>query len=146
MLNLCKVLPSTNGPLFRENCSLAHNNFWKLWLYPLNNLKISFLENVALVKLEKKSSSVCWRRRDAGKIKPAITKFSLDIEYFPTTAPELMEKNTKSIFFKSVQNWCVTLTWKLNEANSWKIWIKSNQNKSKQMKINDVFYRFTSKA
>ena len=51
-------------------------------------------------------------------------------------------KNTKSKnFLKSFQNWCVQLTWKLNEANSSKIWIKS-----KQMKINDVFNRFTPKA
>ena len=51
-------------------------------------------------------------------------------------------KNTKSKnFLKSVQNWCGELTWKLNEANSSKIWIES-----KQMKINDVFDCFTSKA
>ena len=47
-------------------------------------------------------------------------------------------KNTKSkIFLKSVKNWCGQLTWKLNEAISLKIWIKS-----KQMKINDVFLLF----
>ena len=33
-------------------------------------------------------------------------------------------KNTESKkFLKSVQNWCVTLSWKLNEANSLKIWM-----------------------
>ena len=41
----------------------------------------------------------------------------------------------------SVKNWCPQLTWKLNEAVSSKIWIQS-----KQMKINDVFDYFTSKA
>ena len=51
-------------------------------------------------------------------------------------------KNTKStFFFKSVKNWCGQLTWKLNEAISSKVWIKS-----KQIKINDVFDFFTSKA
>ena len=45
-----------------------------------------------------------------------------------------------------VKNWCPQLTWKLNEAVSLKIWIESEQIKSKQMKINDVFDHFTSKA
>ena len=39
------------------------------------------------------------------------------------------------------KNWFVQLTWKLNEAISSKIWLES-----KQMKINDNFYCFTSKA
>ena len=49
-------------------------------------------------------------------------------------------KNTKSkIFLKSVQNWCLQLTWKFNEANSSKIWIKS-----KQIKINENQWHFWS--
>ena len=47
---------------------------------------------------------------------------------------EVMEKHKIQFFSKSVQNWCSELTWKLNEANSSKIWIES-----KQIKINDVF-------
>ena len=49
-------------------------------------------------------------------------------------------KNTKSkIFLKSVQNWCLQLTWKFNEANTSKIWIKS-----KQIKTNENQWRFWS--
>ena len=44
-------------------------------------------------------------------------------------------------FFTSFKNWCPQLIWKLNEAISPKILISS-----KQMKIDDVFYRFISKA
>ena len=56
-------------------------------------------------------------------------------------------KNTKSkIFLKSVQNWCLQPTWKLNEANSSKIWLESKQIKTNEMKINDLLDRFTSKT
>ena len=49
-------------------------------------------------------------------------------------------KNTKSKkFLKSVQNWCAQLTWKLNEANSSKIWIES-----KQIKTNENQWHFLS--
>ena len=49
-------------------------------------------------------------------------------------------KNTKSkIFLKSVQNLCAQLTWKLNEADSSKIWIES-----KQIKTNENQWRFWS--
>ena len=40
-----------------------------------------------------------------------------------------------------MKNWCPQLAWKFNEVISPKIWIKS-----KSMKINDVFDRFTPKA
>ena len=52
------------------------------------------------------------------------------------------QKMTKSKkLLTSVKIWCPQLTWKLIEAISPKIWLES-----KQMKINDVFYCFTSKA
>ena len=50
------------------------------------------------------------------------------------------KKNTKSKnYLKSVKNWCVQLTWKLNEAISSKIWIES-----KQIKTNENQWRFLS--
>ena len=38
-----------------------------------------------------------------------------------------------NFFFTSVKNWCVQLTWKLNEAISLKIWLKTNESKWKSM-------------
>ena len=50
------------------------------------------------------------------------------------------DKNTKSKnFLKSIKNWCLQLTWKLNEAISSKIWIES-----KQIKTNENQWRLWS--
>ena len=54
---------------------------------------------------------------------------------------DLIVKFQNLNFLTSVKNWWPQLTWKLNEAISLKIWFES-----KEMKINDIFYRFTSKA
>ena len=57
-----------------------------------------------------------------------------------------MEKISESKkILTSVKNWCVQLTWKLNEAIFLKIWLESKQIKPNE-KIYDVFYRFTCKA
>ena len=63
----------------------------------------------------------------------------------PSAYPKILKTLSKNpkiyFFFTLVKNWCPQLSWKLNEAIFPKIWIKS-----KQMKIIDVFNRFTSKA
>ena len=58
---------------------------------------------------------------------------------FERTNGKISESN---FVLTSVKNRCVQLTWKLNEAISLKIWLQSKH--SKEMKINDFFYWFTS--